>query len=86
MTSLYLGRTATPMQQRVHEQEGWEYDPSRWIQPETVATSVLQLLDLPSDANIPGLWIRPAASGAPGPSRGDTTWSAHEGRRTGISR
>jgi NAD(P)-dependent dehydrogenase (short-subunit alcohol dehydrogenase family) len=86
VTSLYLGRTATPMQQRVHEQEGWEYDPSRWIQPETVATSVLQLLDLPSDASIPGLWIRPAASGAPEASGGDPTWSAHEGRRTGISR
>ena len=61
VTSLYLGRTATPMQRQVHAQEGWDYDPSRWMQPETVADSVLQLLDLPRDADVPALWIRPPA-------------------------
>ena len=40
VSSLYLGRTATPMQRQVHAQEGWDYDPSRWMQPETVADSV----------------------------------------------
>ena len=61
VTSLYLGRTATPMQCQVHAQEGREYDPSRWMQPETVANSVLQLLDMPRDADVPSLWIRPPA-------------------------
>ena len=61
VTSLYLGRTATPMQRQVHAQEGWDYDPSRWMQPATVADSVVQLLDLPRDADIPALWMRPPA-------------------------
>jgi NAD(P)-dependent dehydrogenase (short-subunit alcohol dehydrogenase family) len=61
VTSLYLGRTATPMQRQVHAQEGWDYDPSRWMQPETVADSVVQLLNLPRDADVPALWIRPPA-------------------------
>ena len=69
VTSLYLGRTATPMQQRVHAQEGWDYDPSRWIQPDTVAASLLHLLDLPQDANFEGLWIRPQAARQDGVAR-----------------
>ena len=30
VTSVFLGRTATPMQQKVHEQEGRDYDPADW--------------------------------------------------------
>ena len=37
VTTVYPGRTATPMQEKVHEQEGKEYDPPRWIDPATVA-------------------------------------------------
>lgn len=59
VTSVYPGRTATPMQQKVHAQEGQEYDEERWIQPETVARSILHVLDLPADATIPELMIRP---------------------------
>lgn len=59
VTSVYPGRTATPMQQRVHEQEGAEYDEARWIRPATVAAAVLHAIDLPSDATIPDLTLRP---------------------------
>ena len=59
VTSVYPGRTATPMQRRVHEQEGKEYDPSAWIEPATVVAAVLHVLDLPADATIPDLTIRP---------------------------
>jgi short-subunit dehydrogenase len=59
VTSLYLGRTATPMQESVHAQEGWTYDPSLWIQPETVAQAVTGVLDVPPDAAIPEVWITP---------------------------
>ena len=31
VTSVYLGRIATPMQQKVHEQEGKDYDPGDWV-------------------------------------------------------
>jgi NAD(P)-dependent dehydrogenase (short-subunit alcohol dehydrogenase family) len=60
VTTVYPGRTATPMQQKVHQQEGKSYDPSRWIDPESVATTVLSVLDLPRDATIPDVTLRPA--------------------------
>jgi hypothetical protein len=48
------------MQQKVHQQEGKAYDPQRWIAPDSVVTAVLTALDLPRDAHIPDLTIRPA--------------------------
>jgi NADP-dependent 3-hydroxy acid dehydrogenase YdfG len=59
VTSVYPGRVATPMQRRVHEQEGREYDPADWIDPESVASSILHALDLPRDAEITDLSVRP---------------------------
>ena len=59
VTTVFPSRTATPMQEKVHEQEGRTYDASRWIRPETVVDSVLHVLDLPPDATIPELVIRP---------------------------
>ena len=59
VTTVYPSRTATPMQAKVHDQEGGDYDPSRWIQPDTVARSILHVIDLPGDATIPEITIRP---------------------------
>jgi short-subunit dehydrogenase len=59
VTTVYPGRTATPMQEKVHRQEGRPYDPSRWIDPESVATAALTALDLPRDAEITDLTVRP---------------------------
>ncbi|MFB7668437.1 SDR family oxidoreductase [Kitasatospora sp. NPDC056138] len=59
VTSVYPGRTATAMQVQVHQQEGRDYDPSRWIDPESVATAVLTAVDLPRDAEITDLTVRP---------------------------
>ena len=59
VTSVFPGRTATPMQERVHEQEGKEYDASAWIDPATVADAILHVLDLPNDATVTDLTIRP---------------------------
>jgi short-subunit dehydrogenase len=59
VTSVYPGRTATPMQQKVHAQEGKVYDPAAWIAPESVATTVLAALDLPRDAEITDVTVRP---------------------------
>lgn len=66
VTSMFLSRTATPMQEKVHAQEGRAYDPARWIQPETVARTVLHVLDLSSDATIADIVIGPGA-GVPSP-------------------
>lgn len=59
VTSIYPGRTATPMQERVHQQEGQDYDAGRFITPDAVATTILTALDLPRDAEITDLTVRP---------------------------
>ena len=61
VTSVYPGRTASPMQAKVHQQEGKEYDPSRWIDPESVATTILMAIDLPRDAEVNDLTVRPGS-------------------------
>lgn len=59
VTTVFPSRTATPMQEKVHEQEGRTYDASRWIDPATVADTILHVLDLPVDATIPDVTVRP---------------------------
>ena len=59
VTSVYLGRVSTPMQAKVHEQEGRAYDPDDWSSPESAAATVLHVLDLPRDVTIPDLRVRP---------------------------
>ncbi|MCF3118603.1 SDR family oxidoreductase [Streptomyces silaceus] len=59
VTSVYPGRTASAMQVKVHQQEGKEYDPARWIDPESVATTIVMALDLPRDAEVNDLTVRP---------------------------
>lgn len=59
VTTVYPGRVATPMQEKVHAQEGKEYDAGDWIRAETVVDAVLHALDLPGDATIPDLTLRP---------------------------
>ncbi|MCM0619208.1 SDR family oxidoreductase [Nocardioides bruguierae] len=59
VSSVYPGRTDTPMQEAVHAHEGKEYEPARWIRPQTVADAVLHVLDLPGDAQVPDLPVRP---------------------------
>ena len=61
VTSVYPGRTSTPMQAKVHQQEGKEYDAADWIDPSTVADAILRVLDLPRDATISDLTLRPHA-------------------------
>lgn len=61
VTSVYPGRTNTPMQERVFQQEGRDYDTAGLIDPESVATTILTALDLPRDAQIADLRVRPGA-------------------------
>ena len=60
VSTVYPGRTATPVQERLHGQEGTEYDASRWASAETVADTILHVVDLPADATVPDVRIRPA--------------------------
>jgi NADP-dependent 3-hydroxy acid dehydrogenase YdfG len=59
VTSVFPGRVATPMQEKVHDQEGADYDPERFVRPETVAATILGVLDLPRDATVPEVQVRP---------------------------
>lgn len=58
VTSVFPSRTATPMQEKVHEMEGKAYDPTDWMQPTSVAGTILHVLDLPDDATIPEVVVR----------------------------
>ncbi|MEZ0090635.1 SDR family oxidoreductase [Streptacidiphilus sp. EB129] len=59
VTTVYPGRTATPMQQKVRAQEGLPYDADAFIAPESVATAILTALDLPRDADLTEITVRP---------------------------
>jgi short-subunit dehydrogenase len=48
--SVYPGRTATAMQERVRAHEGAPYEPERLIQPETLAATIRTMLELPRDS------------------------------------
>jgi NADP-dependent 3-hydroxy acid dehydrogenase YdfG len=57
--SVYLGRTATPMQEALYQQEGMAYHPETLLQPEDVASVVVQVLMLPPTAEVTDISIRP---------------------------
>jgi NADP-dependent 3-hydroxy acid dehydrogenase YdfG len=57
--SVYLGRTATPMQASVHEREGKEYYPESLVQPEDVASTVIHALHMPRTVEITDISMRP---------------------------
>lgn len=59
VTSVFPGRTATAMQEKVHRAEGREYDEAAWIRPETVAAAIAGAIDLPADATVPEIVLRP---------------------------
>ncbi|WP_067186579.1 SDR family oxidoreductase [Microtetraspora niveoalba] len=62
VATVYPGRIATDMQKDVREQEGGDYDPSRYIAPESVAKAVLAAATATPDAQITEITIRPSAS------------------------
>ena len=59
VVSLFLGRTATPMQETVHELEGKAYDPDRLMQPQDVADLVIHVLGVPKSAEVTDINMRP---------------------------
>lgn len=57
--SIYPGRTASPMQAAIYQMEGRTYQSENLLQPEDVATTVVNTLSLPRTAEITDLHIRP---------------------------
>jgi NAD(P)-dependent dehydrogenase (short-subunit alcohol dehydrogenase family) len=56
--SVFLGRTASPMQAAVHRMEGRTYKPERLVRPKDVADVVLSVLSLAHTAEATGITIR----------------------------
>ncbi len=59
MITVFPGRTATAMQEEVHRFEGQPYDPERFLQPQDVASVVLNALSLPRSAEVTEVRVRP---------------------------
>jgi NADP-dependent 3-hydroxy acid dehydrogenase YdfG len=57
--SVYPGRTATSRQERLYEREGREYRPELLLQPEDVATVVVNALALARTAEVTDVHVRP---------------------------
>ena len=57
--SVYLGRTASEMQERICKSEGKPYRPELLLQPQDVASVILNALSLPRTAEVTDIHIRP---------------------------
>jgi NADP-dependent 3-hydroxy acid dehydrogenase YdfG len=59
VVSVYPGRTATPLQAELHAVEGKPYAPERLMQPEDVASVVVNALTVPRSTEVTDLVVRP---------------------------
>ncbi|MBW4715529.1 SDR family oxidoreductase [Saccharothrix obliqua] len=59
VTSVHPGRTATDMQRGVRAQESGEYEPERYLTPESVARAVLAAVQADEDAHVTDVVVRP---------------------------
>jgi len=59
VTSVHPGRIATEMQQGLVAYEGGEYDPARFLSPETVAQVIADAVNAPPDAHVHEVIVRP---------------------------
>ena len=59
VTSIHLGRVDTEMQRDLVAYEGGDYDPVRFLTPQTVAAAVAQVVATPPDAHTHQVVIRP---------------------------
>lgn len=56
--SVYLGRTATPLQERVHAMENKAYRPEKLMQADDVAAVIINALSLPRTAEVTDIQMR----------------------------
>jgi NADP-dependent 3-hydroxy acid dehydrogenase YdfG len=59
VTSIHPGRVDTEMQRDLVAYEGGDYEPARFLTPQTVATAVVQAVNTPPDAHTHQVVIRP---------------------------
>lgn len=61
--SIYPGRTATGMQEKIYEIENRDYHGERLLQPDDIAKTVITALSMPGTAEITDISIRPFLKG-----------------------
>jgi NADP-dependent 3-hydroxy acid dehydrogenase YdfG len=59
VTSVHPGRIATEMQEGLVAYEGGEYDPARFLSPQTVAKVIADAVNTPADAHVHEVIVRP---------------------------
>jgi NADP-dependent 3-hydroxy acid dehydrogenase YdfG len=59
VTSVHPGRIATVMQENLVAYQGGEYDPTQFLQPDTVAKVVADAVATPPDAHVHEVIVRP---------------------------
>jgi NADP-dependent 3-hydroxy acid dehydrogenase YdfG len=59
VTSVHPGRVATDMQRAVRASEGGEFQPAKYLRPESVAAAVLTAVTATPDAHLTEIMIRP---------------------------
>jgi len=57
--SIFIGRTATPMQESVHALEGRPYRPNSLMQPEDVAAMIVSALRQPLTSQVTEIYMEP---------------------------
>jgi len=57
--SVFPGRTATERQRKIFRDEGRQYSPEKLLQPEDIATVVVDALALPRTAEVTDIQVRP---------------------------
>lgn len=59
VTSIYPGKTASVMQKNLHKKGNKPYQPEKLLQPEDIAITIENMLQLPITAEITEIFIRP---------------------------
>jgi NADP-dependent 3-hydroxy acid dehydrogenase YdfG len=59
VTAVHPGRTDTEMQRELVAFEGGQYDPAKYLRPETVAAAVAHAVAMPPDAHLHEIVLRP---------------------------
>lgn len=60
VTSVFPGRTATDMQRGVRQQEGGEFEPDRYLRPDSVASAIASAVHADADAHLTEIVLRPS--------------------------
>jgi len=60
VVSIYPGRTATPMQQTIHDARAAFYRPDVLLQPESIATALMSAFAMPPSCEVTDIYLRPS--------------------------